>query len=64
MLRSSKCQLKQIGKFVLDPLSYQAKAFSCTKLTSNLKKEWETLAQKQLKGAPLDSLNWHTSEVV
>ena len=64
MLRLNRNQLRQVGKLVLDPLNYQAKSFSCTKITANLKKEWETLAQKQLKGAPLDSLNWNTSEVI
>ena len=61
MHRLPNNHLKKISRFVLD--FHSSKSFSCTRINTNLKKEWESLAQKQLKGKPLDSLDWQTSEV-
>ena len=55
----SSNQLKHIGRFVTS----NNRAFSRTTVFNNLEEEWKKLAEKKLKGQPIDSLTWQTSEV-
>lgn len=54
----SSNQLKHIGRFVTS----NNRAFSRTTVFNNLEEEWKKLAEKKLKGQPIDSLTWQTSE--
>lgn len=54
----SSNQLRHIGRFVANNRTFSRTSAAL----NNLEKEWEKLAEKKLKGRPVESLRWETSE--